>query len=409
MESAIPPGAVAASVLVLIWSVVWLASSILLVYMLNSNGERASYITLISIVVSVSSVASIIQQVYYACAWRTIKETAWEQANASAELPSIAFGPLSTGLNLALFEIQYICYSINALLVLGWAVVLAKGVYNLRLQRFTRWEQTISTAYKVVAFVLPPVLIGISFAVRRDLDANLALNMVPIMGSFAVGGILIIATSIHYIRTRRRFASVQGSGSLHTAPSVSTSRSGQPRSAKIQINKVLLLRFSIAFFVLAAFEVTIVGFAFTRTRSTSYLANQAQPDYSTSTATIDIALFIPGVTQSLVAFLLFGTTAHFLKRYKDFFQSATCFRRRRPSLSRTASGMDAWETLDPSGPTSTYECTAASVALSPPSKSGRANTSISVLHEDRDRGGNASRAGDGEVAQPWRVLGLPDR
>ncbi|KAK0278629.1 hypothetical protein LTR35_004328 [Friedmanniomyces endolithicus] len=234
--------------------------------------------------------------------------------------------------------------------------------------------------------------------------------MVPIMGSFAVGGILIIATSIHYIRTRRRFASVQGSGSLHTAPSVSTARSSQPRAAKIQINKVLLLRFSIAFFVLAAFEVTVVGFAFTRTRSTSYLANQAQPDYSTSTATTDIALFIPGVTQSLVAFLLFGTTAHFLKRYKAFFQSATYFRRRRPSLSRTASGMDAWETLDPSGSTSTYECTAASVALSPPSKSVKANTSVSVLHEDRDRGGNnATRPGDGEVAQPWRVLGLPDR
>ena len=61
------------------------------------------------------------------------------------------------------------------------AVVLAKGVYNLRLQRFTRWEEAISTTYKVVAFVLPPVLIGISFAVKRDLDANLALNMVPSM------------------------------------------------------------------------------------------------------------------------------------------------------------------------------------------------------------------------------------
>jgi len=59
------------------------------------------------------------------------------------------------------------------------AIVLAKGVYNLRLQRFTRWEQTISTTYKVVAFALPLVLIGISFAVKRDLDANLALNMVP--------------------------------------------------------------------------------------------------------------------------------------------------------------------------------------------------------------------------------------
>jgi len=89
------------------------------------SGTRAyniKDITLISIVVSVSTVASIIQQIYYACAWRTIKETAWEQAQASADLPSIAFGPWSTGLNLALFEIQYICYSINALLVLGWYV-----------------------------------------------------------------------------------------------------------------------------------------------------------------------------------------------------------------------------------------------------------------------------------------------
>jgi len=230
-----------------------------------------------------------------------------------------------------------------------------------------------------------------------------------VMGSFAVGGILIIATSIHYIRTRGRFASVQGSGSLHTAPSVSTARSGQPRSPKIQINKVLLLRFSIAFFVLAAFEVTVVGFTFTRTRSTSYLAKQAQPDYSTSTATTDIALFIPGVTQSLVAFLLFGTIAQFLKRYRDFFQSATYFRRRRPSFSRTASGMNTWETLDPSGSTSTYQCTVTDIALSHPGKSVKGNTSISVLHEDLDHGGNVARPADGEVARPWRVLGLPDR
>jgi len=59
------------------------------------------------------------------------------------------------------------------------AIILAKGVYNLRLQRFTRWEQIISTTYKVIAFVSPPVLIGISFAVKRNLDASLALNMVP--------------------------------------------------------------------------------------------------------------------------------------------------------------------------------------------------------------------------------------
>jgi len=80
-------------------------------------------VTLIACVVCLSSTASIVQQIYYACEWRIIKTVAWQQANLSVDMPAVAFGPLSTGFNLALFEIQFVCYSISALLILFWFVL----------------------------------------------------------------------------------------------------------------------------------------------------------------------------------------------------------------------------------------------------------------------------------------------
>ncbi|TKA73602.1 hypothetical protein B0A55_05714 [Friedmanniomyces simplex] len=324
-----------------------------------------------------------VQQIYYACEWRTIKEVAWKQAKASADVPTIGYGPLSTGFNLALFEMQWITYSINALLILGWAVALAKGVYNLRLPRLLGWERTISATSKVVAVLLPPVLIGSSFAVMHNVNAYLALNM--LLSRWMVPR------------------------SLETSTSVSTARSGRPRAAKIKIDKVLLLRFSIAFVILAAFEVTIVCFELADSQSARFLAQQAQPDYSTASAVTTILLFMPGVTQSLVAFLLFGTTAHFRKRYRDFFHAAVRVRRRRPSVSRTESGTNVWETLDSGRPISGYRCTVESVELSDPRKSWKANTSVSVRHDAPGQGGTAARPESKEVAQPWRVLGRPGR
>ncbi|KAK3623437.1 hypothetical protein LTR56_021613 [Elasticomyces elasticus] len=414
MNNAIPPGAYLASILVLLWSAFCLATSILLVGMLLANGERTNYVTLLAIAVCVSSTSSIVQQIYYACEWRTIKTVAWEQSKAAIDMPAISYTPLSTGFNLALFEIQWVCYSAVAILVLGWAIALAKGVYNLRLPQLAGKEQMISATSKVVAFILPAVLIGLSFMdpIMRSVSAFRALNSVVILASFGLGAVLMIATSIQYVRTRRMFASIQDSVSKGTT---SGPHSNGPRAQKIRVDKVLLFRFLIAFVILAIFEVTIVCFQLIWSKSSSYLAEQEQADYSLSTARKDVILFIPGVTASLIAFLLFGTTAHFRKRYRDFFRSlhGACVRKRRPSLSRPRSGTDVWETLESDRPISTYRCTVRSgdadtLELTRPEKSWK-EVEVSVQRADKGRDVFVPHSPGRDIAQPWRSLGIPQR
>jgi hypothetical protein len=198
MDDALPQSAWTACILVLIYSAICLCSSILLASMLIANGEKTNCeawlvdrlqdllliappdITLIALVVGASSTASIIQQIYYACHWRTIKRIAWEQAKLSITHPTIAYGPLSTGWNLGLYEFQLVCYTINALLILCWAVALMKGVYNWRYRRLMGWESYISNTSKILAFSLPPMFIGLSFlpSMRDNANGFLAMNIV---------------------------------------------------------------------------------------------------------------------------------------------------------------------------------------------------------------------------------------
>ncbi|KAK3110129.1 hypothetical protein LTR53_015904 [Teratosphaeriaceae sp. CCFEE 6253] len=446
MDVAIPQGAYAASILVLVWSAFCLSASVLLAYMLITNGERTNYITLISIVVSTSSTASIIQQMYYACRWRIIKTVAWEEAKASVDSPALAYGPLSTGLNLALFEIQFVCWqyvsivrlftrdsegdldasqipcaekyhSINAMLILFWAFALAKGVHQLQLPRLAGWETKIAMTSKVVAIVLPSLFIGISFIepIMGNVNAFLALNTVLITASFALGGLLMIVTSIQYIRSRRLFASIQASGSRVTANTSTVRSGGQIPTPRIKVDKFLLLRFTIAFVILAAFEVTVVCFEFTRTQNADYLAQQPGPDFSTASAVSEILLFMPGVSASLIAFLVFGTTAHFRQRYRKSLVCAYCVRKRlRPSsLRRSPNGLDVWETLDSGGGrVDTYRCTvrAGDVESLELSRAGKRVPATDFEVPERQPGrygqGSAGRLGRSDLDKPSQMLGI---
>jgi hypothetical protein len=73
------------------------------------------------------------------------------------------------------------------------AIALARGVYNLRLVALAGWETTISVTSKVIAVILPSLLVGLSFVkpIMRNVNAFLVLNTILILGSFALGGLLV--------------------------------------------------------------------------------------------------------------------------------------------------------------------------------------------------------------------------
>lgn len=121
-----------------------------------------------------------------------------------------------------------------------------------------------------------------------------------------------------------------------TARGTDTDNSRSP-STRIQVDKWLLLRFSVAFVVLrsvvglgysdrhllnlnaSAFEICIIMLESTRYSSSRALAHADGPDLLVDGTIMAILGFLRGVTTSLLAFCLFGTTASFRKRYADAF------------------------------------------------------------------------------------------
>lgn len=64
------------------------------------------------------------------------------------------------------------------------------------------------------------------------------------------------------------------------------------------------------------FEAAIIVFNFFEASNNRAIAASGEPNLAVGSAIVDICLFIPGVTASLVAFLVFGTTKSW-RQYRD--------------------------------------------------------------------------------------------
>jgi len=69
------------------------------------------------------------------------------------------------------------------------------------------------------------------------------------------------------------------------------------------------------------FEAAIVIFTLFQASNNASLAASGGPNHSVQNAIADILFFIPGVTASLVVFLVFGTTKSW-RQYRDLVVSA---------------------------------------------------------------------------------------
>ena len=83
----------------------------------------------------------------------------------------------------------------------------------------------------------------------------------------------------------------------------------------------------------SAFEVVLIIFSLFSEQNFQKLAKSSSPDFSTSSCITDIILFIPGVTASLLVFLVFGTAKSYTQ-YKDLILSCCGHRTKFPKSKR---------------------------------------------------------------------------
>jgi hypothetical protein len=173
-----------------------------------------------------------------------------------------------------------------------------------------------------------------------SLGVRLTCSIVLI--SLTLGSILLLVTLGKYIHTRRQFLSwnVQYGNSTNTTGSRgqgSNSGIGSVVGRRHSIyDNWLMVRFTIAFIVLGIFEMTTILFQVVSMHNNRSLESIGfSPDLSVGKAKLDFLLFVPGVSASLLTFVVFGTTKPFRETIKRTFVPRWFTREKqaRPSLT----------------------------------------------------------------------------
>ncbi|KAI2616319.1 hypothetical protein GGR54DRAFT_649609 [Hypoxylon sp. NC1633] len=316
------------AVVVLLYSFLCLAASCIMIWLAWKHHERDSYVALLSFFSLLGTAASIIQQFHTLIWWRDVKLAQYEYTVAHLGSPEVAIAGPSAGLDLVLFYIllEYYTYNVEAMLTLFWAVALTYTVFKLtNVNTFRRIKHRTNQVTKAIAVILPAILMCLLRldAVQSSHWGFLVLANFNIMISLSIGSVLLIAILIKYIYTRHRLIS-------WNARYLFSRRSEGPGEDIIDVldqgdgrngnyDHWLVLRFSIGFVVLGTFQlITILSEVAQLSNHTKEKLGDSA-DLSATRAKGDFLLFMPGVSTSLLVFIVFGTTRNFRKAmYKTF-------------------------------------------------------------------------------------------
>ncbi|KAG9854753.1 oligopeptide transporter-like protein, partial [Aureobasidium melanogenum] len=318
-------------------------------------------VTLFALATTCTTIVSIIQQCNYIANWHDLRVQQYEQSIIVKGNPALALGPLSRGFNAVLFWTILYFYNVDSITMLFWAIALVFSVWNIRPRWLQRWQGVISWVSKVLAVVLPAIFSALrkGFQVNAGFIGTLILMNLLMLVSFAFGAVCVILILFKYLRAKIGFdsyASASASKSYAAgsvaAVETTTSRVGRsaPRGLRTRVDGWLVVRFTIAFLILSGFEIFLISFEINRYHKTKHAKIAGAPDFGVRASVVDVLNYLPGVTASLLAFLLFGTTAQQRAMYAPMLAALHPARwRRRPKSARFSGNVDQWRRMDTDG------------------------------------------------------------
>ncbi|KAB8294840.1 hypothetical protein EYC80_006801 [Monilinia laxa] len=275
----------------------------------------------------------------------------------AVDLPALGFAGVGNSVDLVLYTIQFYSYNVMALMVLFWAVNLFCGSWEIRANFLGGLlREHISLISKLFAITIPALLIGLGHAplVLTSLVATFLLSNFTMLVSLSIGSILMVLILYKYIKTRRLLFEHEkrngwwgssgtatasdmiatGHGNANASGSVNDIGNGNHTSTGRSLyDRALITRFTIGFVILLTLEVVLIVFSLNSERNFQRLAKSSSPDFSIPGCITDIILFIPGVTTSLLVFLVFGTAKSW-RQYQDLIISGCGLRTKFPKSKR---------------------------------------------------------------------------
>ncbi|KAL7623790.1 hypothetical protein AAE478_005343 [Parahypoxylon ruwenzoriense] len=209
---------------------------------------------------------------------------------------------------------------------LFWAIALAYTVFKLtNLSTFKHIKYRTNLVAKAVVVILPAILMCLLRldVVQSSQAAFLVLANFNIMISLTLGSLLLMAILVKYIYTRHRLVSWNAQYLLSRRSQdvggeiINVLDCGESRRSIY--DRWLVLRFSTGFVVLGSFQfLTILSEVAQLSNNTEERLGEAA-NLSAARARSDFLLFMPGVSTSLLVFIVFGTTRTFRRAmYRAF-------------------------------------------------------------------------------------------
>ncbi|KAK7699047.1 hypothetical protein SLS64_011960 [Diaporthe eres] len=273
----------------LIYSFLCLIANSLLVWLIWTHNERKTYIAFIAYFTLIATYSSIIQQLYDYIFWRDLMVAQYYYGKDHAEDA----------------EVQY-----------------QKGIFGLKLVL-----SYIRRIVPITLAVIMIILLQLDFT-HADFNVYMAIANAQFLLSLVGACIFLLMILFKYMQTRRLLKTwdgVQyGKGGSSTATSGmrsfrSRANSNRNRPTNGSFDNWLVIRLSIAFVMLCVFEYTNVGPRLKAKGHVVESAYKSEPDTSHKRALSSVRGYLSGVSPSLLAFIVFGTTKTFQKKmYKTF-------------------------------------------------------------------------------------------
>ncbi|KAI0161201.1 hypothetical protein GGR57DRAFT_350765 [Xylariaceae sp. FL1272] len=338
----LPHDALGAAVGVQIYSFVCLICSALVILLVWKHHEKGSYVALLGYFTFLGAAASIAQQLHTIVLWRDIKTDQFYYITQNFGSPVIALAGPSTGPDLVLFYIQFYCHTVEGLLALFWASTLAHTVFYNSLPQ--RWQHMnggcISLTAKVFAVLQPLVLVSILQieAIQQSVVGFLVLSDITLVLSIIGEILIVVAILIKHIKTRRRlhrwsfrYFTVTRTRDAERGPEAANGEQNEVQNAAYDI--WLIGRFAIAVLFLEAFLILEILSEFAQLAHNGHKPFRSSPDLEAKHANVDFPMFIPGISPSILIFIVFGTSQSFRR---SLYVSLVPRRFRRCSIQRTA-------------------------------------------------------------------------
>lgn len=335
--TAVPQEVLGLAVFVDVLSVLATVLGLLLCFMLWNHGERVSYILMLSASTTFGAVVGLIRHVDFTLNWRTIQIQRFENERHHSYSDSDMFGKADVGWRLVLSWTSIFTYNVDALLVLFWSIALFIGTWDIRIKSSSK--KAMSIIFKTSAIILPAVMCAAcsTEAVQRVPVAYLVTFNFLMAICLTTGSLLVIIVLLKYLQSRNLFTRFfPKSTVMSTSLGAGTMSSVATTRTRTGTDKWLIVRFSIIMICLLVFETAQIIYQIVNYERNQHDSKGAatSPDFSVEQAKIDISQDIPGTLPSIIAFLIFGTTAPFRRKYARLIRVICCCERAQRGRSR---------------------------------------------------------------------------